>query len=79
MRSTHVRIPTRLALLIHPSIYHFLESIGVFSCYSLSSDISLSVLHALALSVAVGPLLHIFIVIFSLFGSHLGFIHIYLT
>jgi hypothetical protein len=58
--------PTRPS--IHQSIHHSLVSIGAFSCYFLLSDISPSVLHTLALSTAVGPLLHIFTVIFSLFG-----------
>jgi hypothetical protein len=64
-----IRAPVDLVLLVHPSIHCSLVSIGVFSCYFLLSDISPSVLHTLVLSVAVGPLLHIFIVIFSLFSS----------
>jgi hypothetical protein len=47
-----------------------LDRTWVFGFSLCSFNISLSVLHAFALHMAVGPLLHIFIVIFSLFGSH---------
>jgi hypothetical protein len=66
-----IRAPTRLTLIVHPSIHSPLVSIGEFSCYSLYLTYLQNILHAPVLSMAVGPLLHIFTVIFSLLGSRL--------
>jgi hypothetical protein len=72
LQVSRVRAPctsVHLALTIHPSIHSSLVSIGVFSCYSLYLTYLQNILHALVLSTAVGPLLHIFTVIFSLLSS----------